>query len=46
MKILVIVIHADIKSSHLKKRWTEELNKFAEKYFIHQLQEVYPDEKN
>lgn len=45
MKTLVIVIHPDIKSSTVNKKWVEELNKYPDKYVIHQLYEVYPDEK-
>jgi putative NADPH-quinone reductase len=45
MKTLVIVIHPDIKSSLVNKRWVEELNKFPDRYLIHQLYEVYPNEK-
>ncbi|KQC02811.1 NAD(P)H-dependent oxidoreductase [Pedobacter sp. Hv1] len=44
MKTLVIVIHPDMKSSLVNKRWIEELNKFPDKYRVHQLYEVYPDE--
>lgn len=45
MKTLVVVIHPDIESSAINKRWIEELNKFPEKYVVHQLHKVYPDEK-
>jgi putative NADPH-quinone reductase len=45
MKTLVIVIHPDIKNSVVNRRWVEELNKFPDKYLVHQLYEVYPDEK-
>ncbi|WP_345948819.1 MULTISPECIES: NAD(P)H-dependent oxidoreductase [unclassified Mucilaginibacter] len=45
MKTLIIVIHPDIKSSAVNKRWVEELQKFPDKYVIHQLYELYPDEK-
>lgn len=45
MKTLVIVIHPDIKNSSVNKRWVEELNKFPEKYVVHQLHAAYPDEK-
>jgi putative NADPH-quinone reductase len=45
MKTLVIVIHPDIKNSFVNKRWIEELNKFPDRYAVHQLHELYPDEK-
>ncbi len=45
MKTLVIVIHPDIKNSVINKRWVEELNKFPDKYVVHPLYEVYPDER-
>ena len=45
MKTLIIVVHPDIKSSVVNKRWIEELNKFPDKYVVHQLHETYPDEK-
>lgn len=45
MKTLVIVIHPDIQHSAINRRWVEELNKFPDRYTVHQLYEVYPDEK-
>ncbi|MFD2595504.1 NAD(P)H-dependent oxidoreductase [Sphingobacterium griseoflavum] len=42
MKTLIIVTHPDITSSVVNKRWVEELEKFPEKYVIHQLHRVYP----
>ena len=45
MKTLVIVTHPDIESSFVNKRWIEELNKFPDKYHVHQLYNAYPDEK-
>jgi putative NADPH-quinone reductase len=45
MKTLIIVIHPDIKNSVVNKRWIEELDKFQDKYYVHQLYEAYPDEK-
>ncbi|RLJ72644.1 NAD(P)H-dependent oxidoreductase [Pedobacter alluvionis] len=45
MKILIIVTHPDIKNSVINKRWIEELNKYPNKYLVHQLHEAYPDEK-
>ena len=45
MKTLVIVIHPDMNSSLINKRWVEELSKSPDKYIVHQLYNVYPDEK-
>lgn len=45
MKTLVIVIHPDIKNSIVNKRWIEELDKFPDRFHVHQLHAVYPDEK-
>jgi len=45
MKTLIIVIHPDIKNSRINKRWIQELGKFPEKYYVHQLHEVYPDQQ-
>lgn len=45
MKTLVIIIHPDMESSVINKRWVEELNKYPHKYYLHQLHQVYPDEK-
>lgn len=45
MKTLVIVIHPTIEKSVINKRWIDELNKYPEKYTVHQLYKEYPDEK-
>ncbi|TDQ08290.1 NAD(P)H-dependent oxidoreductase [Pedobacter metabolipauper] len=45
MKTLVIVTHPNIENSAVNKRWVKELKKFPNDYVIHQLYEVYPDEK-
>ncbi|HLT88101.1 MAG TPA: hypothetical protein VKZ57_10940 [Sphingobacterium sp.] len=37
MKTLIIVIHPDMDSSVIHKRWVEELNKYPDRYDIHQL---------
>jgi len=44
MKTLIIVIHPQMETSLINRRWVEELNKFPEKYVVHQLYEAYPDE--
>ncbi|MFP3597281.1 NAD(P)H-dependent oxidoreductase [Chryseobacterium sp. SIMBA_029] len=45
MKTLVIAVHPHMENSLINKRWIEELNKYPEKYTVHQLYEAYPDEK-
>ena len=45
MKTLVIVIHPNIQNSFANKRWVEEMKKYPQKYYIHQLHDVYPDEQ-
>ncbi|MGV8139212.1 MAG: NAD(P)H-dependent oxidoreductase [Mangrovibacterium sp.] len=45
MKTLIIVIHPDMERSAVNKRWIEELGRHPDKYHIHQLHKVYPDEK-
>jgi len=42
---LVVVIHSDLENSLINQRWIEELNKYPEKYKIHDLHKLYPDEK-
>jgi putative NADPH-quinone reductase len=43
MKTLVIVTHPSLETSVINKRWVEELNKYPEKYTVHELYKVYPD---
>jgi len=45
MKTLVILTHPDIENSVINKRWIEELEKYPDKFDIHQLYKIYPDEK-
>lgn len=45
MKTLVIIIHSDLENSAVNKRWIEELKKYPDKYVIHDLHSLYPDEK-
>ncbi len=45
MKTLIIVTHPDIDNSAVNKRWIEELSKHPQKFDIHQLYKIYPDEK-
>ena len=45
MKTLVIVIHPHIENSLINKRWIKELSKYPDKYLLHQLHQVYPDER-
>jgi len=43
LKTLVIVTHPSIETSVINKRWVEELQKYPEKYTVHELYKVYPD---
>lgn len=43
MKTLVIVAHPNLETSTINKRLVEELNKFPEKYTVHDLYKTYPD---
>lgn len=45
MKTLVIVIHPDISHSAINQKWVEAINKFSDKFTVHQLYQAYPDEK-
>src|SRR5690606_42158916 len=45
MRTLIIVIHPDMDNSVINKRWVAELNKHPDKYHVHLLHQVYPDEK-
>lgn len=45
MKTLIIVVHPNMGDSLINKRWVEELEKYPEKYTVHQLYQAYPDEK-
>jgi len=44
LKTLVIVTHPSLETSVVNKRWVEELKKYPEKYTVHELYKVYPDE--
>ncbi|MED3929272.1 NAD(P)H-dependent oxidoreductase, partial [Priestia megaterium] len=44
MKTLVIITHPSLETSVVNKRWVEELKKYPEKYTVHELYKVYPDE--
>lgn len=45
MKTLIIVTHPNIQDSKINKRWIEELQKYPETFYVHQLHEVYPNEE-
>jgi putative NADPH-quinone reductase len=44
-KTLVIITHSNLETSRINKRWVEELKKYPEKYILHDLHSLYPDEK-
>ena len=43
MKTLIIVTHPKLEKSKINKRWIEELNKYPEKYIVHDLHKAYPE---
>lgn len=45
MKTLVIVIPPNIENSLINKKWIEELSKYPDNYLVHDLHNLYPDEK-
>ncbi|UIR54808.1 NAD(P)H-dependent oxidoreductase [Sphingobacterium sp. SRCM116780] len=45
MNTLVIIVHPNMDESKINKRWLEELNKHQDKFTVHDLYQVYPDEK-
>lgn len=44
-KTLIIITHPNLEDAVVNKRWIQELNKYPEKYDVHPLHEIYPDEK-
>ncbi|WP_456312049.1 NAD(P)H-dependent oxidoreductase [Pseudomonas shirazensis] len=44
-KTLIIVTHPDLKNSVVNRRWVEELQKFPEKYVVHDLYGTYGNGK-
>lgn len=44
-KTLVIIIHPNLGSSETNKRWIAALLKYPDKYVLHDLHKLYPDEK-
>ena len=44
-KTLIIITHPDINNSVINKKWLKELEKFPEKFHIHQLHKTYPDQQ-
>lgn len=45
MKILIVITHPTLEKSLINKRWIEELEKYPERYILHNLHEVYPNEE-
>lgn len=43
-KTLIIITHPDIENSVINKLWLQELEKYPDKFHIHQLHKVYPDQ--
>lgn len=45
MKTLVIITHPNLEKSVVNNRWVEELEKYPERYIVHNLHEAYPNEE-
>lgn len=45
MKTLIVVGHPDMQHSVINKRWAEELAKYPDRFTVHILSQVYPDER-
>jgi putative NADPH-quinone reductase len=45
MKTLIMVIHPDMASSVINKRWMAELGRSPDKYEVRHLDQIYPDGK-
>lgn len=45
MKTLIIIIHPNLKNSIVNKRWIEELKKYPEDYVLHDIHQLYGDDK-
>ena len=44
MKTLIVVAHPNLKNSKVNKSWLKEAKKYPDKFTIHNLYEVYPNE--
>lgn len=44
MKTLILVAHPQIENSIINKRWIEELMKYPDTIYVHQIYKEYPDE--
>ncbi|WP_164112189.1 MULTISPECIES: NAD(P)H-dependent oxidoreductase [Sphingobacterium] len=45
MRTLIVVIHPNIESSVVNKKWIEEIKSHPDKYQLHELHKVYSEEK-
>lgn len=45
MKTLIIIIHPNLRQSIINKRWIEELEKYPQDYVLHDIHQLYRDEK-
>ena len=44
MKTLIVIVHPNLKDSKVNKAWIKEAEKYPDKFTIHNLYEVYPNE--
>ena len=45
MKTLIVVAHPDLEKSNVNKKWIEKLKEYPDKFTVHELYKVYPDEE-
>ncbi|PQL93444.1 NAD(P)H-dependent oxidoreductase [Apibacter adventoris] len=45
MKTLIVIIHPNLKDSIINKRWIDELKKYPQNYVLHDIHQLYPDER-
>ena len=44
MKTLIVIVHPNLKDSKVNRAWIKEVEKYPNKFTIHNLYEIYPDE--
>ena len=44
MKTLIVIVHPNLKDSKVNRAWIKEAEKYPDKFTIHNLYEVYPNE--
>ena len=44
MKTLIVIVHPNLKDSKVNRTWLKEAEKYPDKFTIHNLYEIYPNE--